>query len=115
LWNNALINAVSLLTFTDGSRWGRLVENAAGAHLLNYLRDPMWSVSYWRHADDEVDFIVSHGADIWAVEIKSGRSNKISGLLKFRQRYPKAKALLVGDTGIPLTEFFSRPPPQWFI
>ena len=41
LWNNALINAVSGITFeearADHSWWGRLVENAVGGHLLNTL------------------------------------------------------------------------------
>ena len=118
LWNNALINATSLLTFdqafADGSYWGRLVENAAGAHLLNHLQGHAWSVTYWRDAGEEVDFIVSHGAQTWAVEVKSGRGNKTSGLEAFRKRYPKAEIWLVGDTGIPLADFLSRPAQEWF-
>jgi hypothetical protein len=50
----------------------------------------------------------------WAVEVKSGRSGRTSGLAAFRKRYPKAKVWLVGDTGIPLADFFSRPAPEWF-
>lgn len=118
LWNNALVNATSLKTFeqafADGSWWGRLVENAVGAHLLNHLQGPPWSVTYWRDTGEEVDFVVSHGAQTWAVEVKSGRGNKASGLAAFRQRYPKAKVWLVGDTGIPLADFFSRPAQEWF-
>lgn len=56
----------------------------------------------------------SHGAQTWAVEIKSGRGDKTSGLTAFRQRYPKAKVWLVGDTGISLADFFSRPAQEWF-
>ena len=37
-----------------------------------------------------------------------------SGLGAFRKRSPKAKAWLVGATGIKLEEFFSRPAPDWF-
>ena len=118
LWNNALVTATSLKafdqTFADGSWWGRLVENAVGAHLLNHLQGSPWSVAYWRDADAEVDFVVSHGAQIWALEVKSGRGGKVSGLTAFRQRYPKAKAWLVGTTGIPLADFFSRPAQAWF-
>lgn len=118
LWNNALVSAATLKTydqaFADGSWWGRLVENAVGAHLLNHLQGPAWSVTYWRDAGEEVDFVVSHGAQTWAVEVKSGRGDKASGLAAFRQRYPKAKVWLVGDTGIPLAEFFSRPAEEWF-
>ena len=36
-------------------------------------------------------------------------SDKASGLTAFRQRYPKASVWLVGDTGISLADFFSRP------
>ena len=118
LWNNALVSATSLrnfeLAFADGSWWGRLVENAVGAHLLNGLQGPSWSVTYWRDGPAEVDFVVSHGPDDWAVEVKSGRGNKLSGLAAFRLRYPKAKAWLVGATGIKLEEFFSQPAAEWF-
>ncbi len=119
LWNNALVNATSLLTFdhafADGSWWGRLVENAIGAHLLNHLQGQAWNVTYWRDAGEEVDFVVSHGAQTWAVEVKSGRGNKTPGLNAFRRRYPKAKIWLVGETGIPLSEFFSRSAQDWFV
>ena len=118
LWNNALISATALKTFAqafaDGSWWGRLVENAVGAHLLNGLQGPAWSVTYWRDGAAEVDFVVSHGAEDWAVEVKSGRGGKVSGMLAFRQRYSKAKAWLVGPTGIKLEEFFARPAAWWF-
>ncbi len=118
LWNNALVNAVSLKSFAqafaDGAWWGRLVENAVGAHLLNSLQGPAWSVTYWRDGPAEVDFVVSHGAQDWAIEVKSGRGDKVSGLTLFRQRYPKAQAWLVGPTGIPLEDFFASPADEWF-
>lgn len=118
LWNNALVNATSLRrfddAFADAAWWGRLVENAAGAHLLNDLQGPPWSVAYWREAGEEVDFVVSHGAQTWAVEVKSGREDRSTGIEAFRKRYPKAKVWLVGATGIPLEEFFSRPAHEWF-
>ena len=118
LWNNALISATSLRTFdqvfSDGSWWGRLVENAVGAHLVNGLQGPAWNVTYWRDGAEEVDFVVSHGAQDWALEAKSGRGEKVSGMAAFRRRYPKAKAWLVAATGIPLDEFFARPAAEWF-
>ena len=118
LWNNALVNATSLKTFdqafADGPWWGRLIENAVGSHLLNHLQGPPWSVTYWRDAGEEVDFVVSHGAQTWAVEVKSGRSDRVSGLAAFRKRYPKSKAWLVGDTGVPLQDFLDRPAQEWF-
>jgi predicted AAA+ superfamily ATPase len=118
LWNNALVNATSLETFeqafSDGAWWGRLIENAVGAHLLNQLQGSSWSITYWREAAAEVDFVVAHGTDTWAVEVKSGRGDRVSGLTAFRKRYPKSRALLVGESGVSLQEFLSRPVQEWF-
>lgn len=118
LWNNALINAFSQRSFdqskNDGAWWGRLVENAAGAHLLNHLPRERYSVNYWRQGNDEVDFVVSTGKLIWAIEVKSGRPGRTGGLEAFRARYPRSRALIVGSGGIPLAEFFSTAASQWF-
>ena len=118
LWNNALINALSLLTrkqaAADGAWWGRLVENAVGAHLMNGLQGPDWNINYWRDGDAEVDFVVAHGARIWALEVKSGRPGKMRGIQAFRKRYPQAAVWVVGSGGVGLEEFFSRAAPEWF-
>jgi uncharacterized protein len=112
LWNNALVNALSTRSFADSLAdtvwWGRLVENAVGAHLCNSLTSVEYSVTYWREGDHEVDFVIARGRDIWAIEVKSGRSGKAAGLTRFRNRYPAAKTLLIGAQGIPLEEFFSK-------
>jgi len=47
-----------------------------------------------------VAFLVSHGTQDWAIEVKSGRSVEASGMAAFRKRYPEAKAWLVGTTGM---------------
>ena len=116
LWNNALVNALSTRSFADSIAdtvwWGRLVENAVGAHLCNGLISAEYSVIYWREGDSEVDFVVARGRDIWAIEVKSGRT---AGLTQFRNRYPEAHTLLVGGQGIPLEEFFSKDAATWFI
>jgi predicted AAA+ superfamily ATPase len=118
LWNNALVNALSLRSRRDSmadATWrGRLVENAVGAHLLNGLEGPDWSVTYWRHGDAEVDFVVAHGAQSWALEVKSGRGGRISGLAEFKRRYPDSKPLLVGGGGLKLEDFLGRPALDWF-
>ncbi len=118
LWNNALVNALSLLSrkqaLADGGWWGRLVENAVGAHLLNGLPGPDWSVTYWREGDAEVDFVVAHGPEVWALEVKSGRQGKVQGIAAFRRRYPRAQVWLLGAGGIKLQDFFERPAPEWF-
>jgi len=117
LWNNALVNALGLRTFeqaaSDPSWWGRLVENAVGAHLCNGLGSMEYGVTYWRDGKFEVDYIVERGKDIWAIEVKSGGTGDARGLERFRAAYPEAKTLMVGGPGIPLEEFFSVPAGRW--
>ncbi len=114
LWNQALVNALSNLSFgearADAGWWGRLVENAVGAHLLNHLSPPEWGVTYWRRGDAEVDFIVERGRALWALEVKSGRGGRSSGLEKFHASYPLSRRLRIGSDGIPLEEFFGSDP-----
>ncbi len=117
LWNNALINALSTKTFdqtiTDTAWWGRLVENAIGADLCNSLNSIEYTITYWRQGNYEVDYVIARGADIRAIEVKSGASKKLSGLARFQSQYPEAKSLIIGGPGIPLEEFFSTDPKRW--
>jgi predicted AAA+ superfamily ATPase len=119
LWNNALVNALSTRTFADALGdtiwWGRLVENAVGAYLCNCLYSVEYEVTYWREGGHEVDYVIARGRDVWALEVKSGRSGKTTGLTRFRDRYPKARVLLVGGQGIPLEAFFSKDPVSWLV
>ncbi len=117
-WNNALIHAMSGRTrrgtFEDGAWMGRIVENAVGAQLLNRLQGAEWSIAYWRDGNKEVDFVIRRGARLWGVEVKSGRSGKLSGMEAFRSRYPKAGAWLIGAEGLALETFFAREPETFF-
>jgi hypothetical protein len=94
--------------------WGRLVESAVGAHLLN-TASPSMRVTYWREGNKEVDFVMSARDRLVAIEVKSGRRTRApSGLLAFQRHFPSAQALVVGTGGVPLQEFFSRPAANWF-
>src|SRR5665213_314695 len=118
LWNNALISAYRVLSFDqakrDGSVWGRLVENAVGAHLFNHLNRSFGEVLYWRDHDKEVDFVVKTEAKTWALEVKSGRSASVGGLEAFLKKNQKAKVLMIGTGGMDLEEFFQSNPTQLF-
>ena len=46
--------------------WGRLVESAVGAHLLNSAPADGVDVSWWREGDAEVDFVLRAGEHITA-------------------------------------------------
>jgi predicted AAA+ superfamily ATPase len=114
LWNNALINGLSLKsyeqTLADSIWWGRVVENAVGAYLLNAFADKPVCITYWRKRSDEVDFVLQSGTDVVALEIKSGRQGKVSGLKAFRNEYKNSRAMIIGGNGIPLEEFLTTPP-----
>lgn len=75
---------------------------------------PEWIETQWRQAEiksaAEVDFVVEQRTALWALEVKSGRGQKASGLNRFRQHYPQSRMLIVGAEGIPLSTFFETPP-----
>jgi len=115
-WNNALLNSwpghAYPATRNAPDLWGRLVENAVGGYLLNQL--PGESLYYWRDGDLEVDYVLERAGKVLALEVKSGRAGRVGGLAAFQKRYPHAKALIVGTGGIPLEQFFSTSPSDWF-
>ncbi len=117
VWNNALVHAMSDLTFAQVQRrpdlWGRLVENAVGAHLLSEAATGAFAVHYWREGVDEVDYVVSRGGRVLGLEVKSGRPRAARGLAGFRSRFPNATTLVVGSGGIPLEQFLSQPVVSW--
>lgn len=115
--NTALMTALSGYSFeqacADRGFWGRLVESAAGAHLL-HTGMPNTRLYYWRHNAFEVDFVLERARQLVALEIKSGRRRlNASGLKAFRSRFKTADAFLVGQGGISLQEFFETPASQW--
>ena len=111
LWNNALVSALAGYRFEEARRntawWGRLVENAVGAHLLNSLQGLPWEVLYWRERGAEVDYVVRSPRAVVAIEVKSSRPRALGGLDEFAKRWPSARPVVVGAGGIPLEEFFT--------
>ena len=116
--DTALMSALSGYTFeearADRSFWGRLVESAVGAHLFN-TGAPEVRLHYWRHLGREVDFVLMRGPRLAAIEVKSGvrRAGSASGLDEVRRRFDGVRTILVGDGGVPLSEFLSVPAPEW--
>ncbi len=98
----------------DPDWWGRLVESAIGAHLYNYKASGV-QLHYWRERNHEVDFVLSKGARLVAIEVKSGRTTgSLSGLNKFVASFPNAKPLVVGTGGVSIEDFLLQPPAYWF-
>lgn len=118
VYNNALLTAYKgrgLETDrTDTRAWGRWVESAVGAHLLSMADELDYKVFYWREPsknkkekDKEVDFIIVHGGEVTAIEVKSGRRGMNSGLPAFVEAFRPKRSFVVGTGGVSLEDFLS--------
>ena len=119
VFNTALMTAQSGLSFeetrADPERWGRLVESAAGAHLLNGAVAGGHELLYWRERNKEVDFVLRSGRRYAALEVKSGRDAlaETSGLTAFAEAWKPVRTVLVGEGGVKVREFLLAPVERW--
>ena len=116
--NTALMTALARTSFSrihsEPDQWGRLVESAVGAHLLNSTVETGIDVQYWLDRNREVDFVLFAGEDLTAIEVKSGRRETgLPGMDAFAQEFPVKRQLLVGAQGIPLADFLTQPAAHW--
>lgn len=116
--NTALMTAQSQLSLMEAKQdtdfWGRLVESAIGAALMNGLRGENIELFYWSGRNREVDFVLSRRKSLVALEVKSGRRKvTLPGIEVFSKEFRVEKKLLVGAQGIPVEEFLLTPPPKW--
>ena len=114
VYNTSLLSALSGVTFekvyTAPKEWGRWVESAVGAHILNYAEEQDYRVYYWRDRDKEVDFVIESNRQCVAIEVKSGCRTTNAGLPEFVKRFNPVYSLVVGSGGVPVEEFL-----QWNI
>ena len=117
VYNTALISSQSDYSFDDAlgnpAIWGRLVESAIGAHLLNHAITGDFTLSYWREGDEEVDFVMEQ-KHLIGIEVKSGAAQKTSGMASFKKKFNPDKVLLVGNTGLSWQEFLKMKPKDLF-
>jgi uncharacterized protein len=116
--NTALLSAQAGLRFgearADHQHWGRLVESAVGAHLINSSAAGLCEVFYWRDRNREVDFVVKAGRLLTAIEVKSGRTKEaLPGIAAFAAAFRPHRQLLVGGDGIPIDKFLATPVERW--
>lgn len=116
--NTALISAQSNITFDaaqlDRKYWGRLVESAIGAYLLNNIVGKNIELFYWRELGKEVDFVLRYNDNLIAIEVKSGiATTSLPGIKTFKEKYNPKRILLVGGAGISLEEFLQTPIEHW--
>lgn len=98
----------------DPELWGRMIESAVGAHLLN-TGHRGGQLLYWRERNMEVDFVLSGPSGVLGIEVKSGRrTHAPSGLGRFQSCFPGSFVCVVGTGGIPVDEFLSHPASHWY-
>lgn len=119
VFNTAIISVQQFKTFSqaqlDRDFWGRLAEAAVGAYLANASISRRIKVMYWRNKGIEVDYVLSRGKDIVALEVKSGLNKAgTAGMAAFDKLYRPKRMLLVGGAGIPLEKFLSTDIDAWF-
>lgn len=116
--NTALISSQSDKLFKDvlakPEEWGRMVESAIGAHLINYSLTEGFKVFYWRERNDEIDFVIEKTRKVIGMEVKSGATKSSSGMAAFQKRFNPDKVLLIGGTGLSCQDFLKMNPSELF-
>jgi predicted AAA+ superfamily ATPase len=116
--NTALMTAQQVLTFAEirqqPDKWGRWVESAVGAHLLNSSLRGEFSLYYWRFRNAEVDFVLERKGQAVGIEVKSGTGRATSGMEAFRKQHNPWKMYMVGSAGISLENFLKMDPVDLF-
>jgi hypothetical protein len=98
----------------EPAKWGRIVESSIGAWLLNASFAFGFQVYYWRERDHEVDFVLEWKGRLLAIEVKSNNAYSSKGITFFRKKYPHARIILAGSSGLPWQEFLSINPLELF-
>ena len=114
VYNTALLSALHGKGFDaereSPERWGRWVESAVGAYLLNQAEVYGYNVYYWRENNDEVDFILENrNKEILAIEVKSGHRMDNTGVHIFGQKFQPLHTFVVGSSAFTVEEFLSIP------
>jgi predicted AAA+ superfamily ATPase len=92
----------------DRNHFGRLVETAVGAHLVNTAGREL-DVTWWRAGDREVDYVLAGRGGVLAIEVASGRRKpSLPGLEAFGREFESRK-LLIGAQGLPLEAALAMP------
>ncbi|HDQ26888.1 MAG TPA: ATP-binding protein [bacterium] len=119
--DNSIINVVNNRTFKESFRdlpyKGRLFENAVGSRLYWLAQEEGWELFYWRERNFEVDYVLSKGRRIIAVEVKSGYPGKAHVSFDvFAKRYKNAEKVVVSlKKGESLTDIKYLEAEQFFL
>jgi predicted AAA+ superfamily ATPase len=116
--NNALLSAQMKESLQEvqvnQKLWGRIVESAVGAHFLNATYGTGISLYYWREQNDEVDFVLSKGTSLIAVEVKSSGPGNAGGMNAFKKKFNPSRIYLVDNHGLSWSELLMTDPADLF-
>lgn len=116
--NTALLSSLSNYNFTEALTnpdvWGRHIESAIGAHLLQAAKNSDIQLYYWREGNFEVDFVLENKNRIVGIEVKSGISKFTSGMNRFNDQYKPHKMYLISENGLSWKEFLKINPGELF-
>jgi predicted AAA+ superfamily ATPase len=116
--NTALISAQSAPLLNEiqnnPAAWGRIIESAIGAHLLNNSLTSDYELNYWREGDAEVDFIITKNKKSIAIEVKSNKASTTKGMQQFQKQYESQKMILIGSDGMKWQDFLKLNPVDLF-
>ena len=111
VYNSGLLSATSSLNFNDAylnpQQWGRWVETAVGAYLINHADRLEYKLYFWRNDGNEVDFILQSSKKLVAIEVKSGRRQNNQGLPIFSEQFHPDVELVVGGETFGLEQFLT--------
>jgi predicted AAA+ superfamily ATPase len=118
VFNNALISAQSDMSYhailDNHKEWGRMVESAVGAHLLNASFEKRFNLYYWNENRYELDFVLEKNGKLIGIEVKSGIDSRNEGIALFDKVYHPKHIFIVGTDGIPIDEFLALDPSTLF-
>ena len=116
--NTALISAQRNVLFDDGLQdtkfWGRMVESAVGAHLINSSYSEGYNVHYWKKDNFEIDFVLERDGNAIAFEVKSNDEKIDLNIKAFHNQFQQVKIILVGEKGLLWQEFLKMNPADFF-
>jgi uncharacterized protein len=112
--NTALISCQRNEIFSEiqlqPKEWGRMVESAIGAHLLNHSLNKSYTVNYWREGNDEVDFVLESNNKLIAIEVKTSAASTTKGMQSFNHQYHPDKMVLIDHIALTWKEFLKIDP-----
>lgn len=116
VYNNALMNCYSYLTFNEAKAntelWGRVVESAVGAHFLSFQEEG-FNIQYYKEGNYEVDYILQYKGKTIALEIKTSQQ-PAEGLAIFQSKFNPLRSYLISPQGLTWQELLKLHPADLF-